>query len=134
MLFFISEYTMKRLFYSSVLPITILVIAVTACTPSIDSSTPNSLLHRKIGSVLQLKDTNTYSYLLESGCPYPLGVESADTSAVKYDVSHLRDTISVHTIVATAKPGLKRGIYYGTLAIVTLKPTVESFRDTLRDT
>ena len=124
---------MKTSFYKFAL-LALLLIAVSACTPTIDPPAPNSLTHKKVGSILNTSDTNTYYYLLGSGCPYPIGIESADTSAVRYDIRNLKDTISVHTIVATAKTGLAKGIYYSRLAIVTIKPTVESFRDTLRDT
>ena len=124
---------MRKSFYKFS-PFAFLLIALSSCVPTVDPGVPNSLVHKKAGSILTQIDTNAYYFYLASGCQYPLGIESADTSEITYNIKHLNDTISLHTIIAIAKKGLLSGVYFSHLAIVTLKPTIESFRDTLRDT
>ena len=80
-------------------------------------------------------DTNSYAFGLSCGCSFELTVVTADTSSIRYDTTGIQLAAFSHTIKAFGKPGLTPGTYYGSLAVVTLKPDVaEDFRDTLRDT
>lgn len=79
-------------------------------------------------------NSNSYSIGLQCACAFPMKVESADSADVIYNLSDIGATIVTHTVTATARPGRPKGTYIDSVIMVTIPPTVETFRDTLRDT
>ncbi|MEI8135089.1 MAG: hypothetical protein WCH46_08470 [bacterium] len=115
------------------------IVSLNSCSPDLPTTPSTMLNHDKIGSVMYQSatkhDTNTYIFSLSCGCGFEFGIEKYDTTNIRYDVSRIAVRSSGHTIKAYPAPSLMPGTYYGSLALVTLKPdTQEDFRDTLRDT
>ncbi len=113
-----------------------MAVVIVSCSPPITPVAPTTLVPDKTGGILNLTDSNVYNYQLSCTCPFPLKIEGADTSNILYhDISHLKDTIVYHLIIAKAKQSLTSGKYTGWLAITTIQPvTTELLKDTLRDT
>ncbi len=104
------------------------------CAPTVD--TPNEAVTLITKSAGRVQDSaRYYSLNLSCGCPFPLKIEAIDTTqGVIYEYPDVGDTISIHTVRAKAKSGLTSGTHIGYMALVTIPPTVETLRDTLRDT
>ncbi len=120
----------KYLFFAAAL----FAIGLAACAPNDTPVTPvpNSLVVRSSGLV---KDgTKVWVLNLSCGCSFPMAVVDADTTNIRYDFPDVKDTIAIHSIRASAAKVLPSGTYTGWLALVTVPPTIETFRDTLRDT
>ncbi len=118
--------------------VTAVVVMVESCSPS-PSGTDfvNSLNTNKTKSGIlngSGSNTNSYSIGLQCGCGFPMKVESADSADVIYNLSDIGTIIITHTVTATARPGRPKGMYIDSVIMVTIPPTVETFRDTLRDT
>ncbi len=112
----------------------IFAIGLVACAPNNTPVTPvpNSLVVRSSGLV---KDgTKVWVLNLSCGCAFPMAVVNADSTNIRYDFPDVKDTISIHSIRASKAKTLASGTYTGWLALVTVPPTIEVFRDTLRDT
>ena len=115
------------------------LVTVDSCAPTAPLPDPTTLNVLKTGGIMNKTaaktDTNSYAFGLSCGCSFELTVVTADTSSIRYDTTGIQLAAFSHTIKAFGKPGLTPGTYYGSLAVVTLKPDVaEDFRDTLRDT
>lgn len=120
----------------------LLVLIMESCSPTITPVPPTTMLHTKsfdprTSAILKIAgDSNVYDYDLSCGCSFPLKAEGADTSHIYYyDLTHLKDTITHHVIIAKARLPLVTGTYTGWLAVTTIQPiTTELLKDTLRDT
>ena len=115
------------------------LITVDSCAPPPGPPPPTTLNVLKTGGIMSKTvaktDTNTYVFGLSCGCSFELTGVKFDTASIRYDTTGISVAAFSHTIKAYGKPGLATGTYYGSLAVVTLKPDVaEDFRDTLRDT
>lgn len=114
--------------------VALFAIGFAACAPNDTPTTPvaTTLVVRSSGLV---KDgTKVWVLNLSCGCAFPMKVENADTANIRYDFPDVKDTIAIHTIRASKAKTLPSGTYTGWLALVTVPPTIETFRDTLRDT
>jgi hypothetical protein len=122
----------------SFVKISLAAIFFSSCAPStVNPPFVNSLntLKSKFGILSGTgSNSNTYSIGLQCTCPFPMKVESADSADVIYNLSDIGTTIVTHTVTATARPGRPKGMYIDSVIMVTIPPTVETFRDTLRDT
>src|SRR5512140_14833 len=124
---------LKKL-YPLLIVVAFAAIVIDSCSPTLTPEPPVTLIHTKTGGVLNAADTNLYAYSLSCGCDFPLAVDTADTSSIRYDITHLKDTIAAHRIKVSARSGLASGKYTGFLAITTIPPiTRELLKDTLRD-
>jgi hypothetical protein len=130
---------MKTLFCILILA----AMTLDSCSPTITPSPPVTFVAIKTYSpAIRTKgimgiapDTNIYAYDLSCTCPFPLKIDSADTSSITYNTSDFANSIVVHTIKAGARAGLASGQHTGWLAITTIQPvTTELLKDTLRDT
>jgi hypothetical protein len=132
---YLYDTTMKSLFGLFVLA-AFSAVVIDSCSPIITPVVPTTLKPDKTGGVMSKTDSNVYNYQLSCLCPFPLKIEGADTSQISYhDLTHLKDTIVYHLVIAKPKLPLTSGKYTGWLAITTIQPvTTELLKDTLRDT
>ena len=126
--------------FKTILKLSVLAAIFYSCSPStVGPPFVNSLntLKTKSGTLNGAgTNSNSYSIGLQCQCPFPMKVESADSADVVYNLSDIGTTIATHTVTATARlgTGKPKGTYIDSVIMVTIPPTVETFRDTLRDT
>src|SRR5689334_20695276 len=108
---------MKLLLFLAILT---LIVSIDSCSPSTSPPAPTTLVPNRTGKVMTKTDSNSYDFRLSCGCPFPLKVEGADTTNIfYYDLSHLKDTVTAHLIIAKPRLPLASGTYTGWLAITT---------------
>jgi len=115
------------------------LVVIDSCSPDVGPPPVTTMLTYKSRSGMlknQTKDTNLYQVDLSCGCAFTLVSLDADTTHILYDLRDLPDTLQVHNIRATIKPGAlpPSGTYISYVAIMAHPQPSETFRDTLRDT
>ncbi len=112
-----------------------MVYMVASCSPTVNSTEPpNALDTSYLGTVTATGGLRTYKLWLTCGCPFAMRVDSADTSAIKYNLNDIRDTTSPHYVIAAARTGLASGTHIGFIALHMAPPSLDTFHVVLRDT
>lgn len=112
-----------------------MVYMVVSCGPSVTTvDPPNTLDTSSLGRVDATGKTHLYQLSLSCGCPFAMRIDSADTSAITYNTSDIRDTTSPHYVTAAARSGLASGTYTGYISLHMAPPSLDTFYVTFRDT